>query len=83
MSGVATNGEEYTPVIAPIKSAAEKKRIVSPPKNVKGTNIKIIVNELFIDRTIVSVSALFAILSNGSVVVLLYSRILSKTIIVS
>lgn len=68
-SGVAINGEEYVPVIVPIRSAAAKNLIVSPPNNTRGISINTIVNELLMERTIVSVNALFALVGNGSVVV--------------
>src|SRR3989344_2382865 len=82
--GVATNGEEYVPVIVPISRVRIKNLIVDPPIIVSANNIKTIVIELFRDRTIVSVTALFEassiyFVSPSS----LYSRILSKITIVS
>ena len=58
--GTATNGEEYVPDMVPIKSATANHLTVIPPRTVSAVNINIMVNELFNDRVIVSVMALFA-----------------------
>ena len=82
--GVATNGDEYVPDIVPVKSATTNHLMVSPPIRMRASNIKTIVKEFVRDLPIVSLSARSAIYSNGVFSCLfLYSRIRSKTTIVS
>ena len=57
MTGVAINGDEYTPVTVPISSAIAKYLIDVPPRRTRDNSMKMIVSELLSDRTIVEVTA--------------------------
>src|SRR3990167_8726924 len=67
-----------------IRSVATKNLMLNPPKRIRAKSIRIIVRELLSERTIVSVTALFARWEKGVVVsIFVCSRILSNTTIVS